>query len=142
MTKLAYWDAIEGRPKIAVDWTTPDGSLTQDVEFVVDSGAERSTVREYLDAQKKVPLAAKRGLQFRGLVNVKTAGAPAIAVEVEGGLLEFEVLDAAGFIVRERFSGPVLILSGNLIANDAMASCGLVFSVDHRTQPPGVKLQK
>lgn len=132
MSGQPFWDANDGRPKIRTDWTTPDGTRTADVEFTLDSGADRSTIT--------ISLTEKRGLTFQGLVNVGTAGAPAVAVEVDGGILEFEAEDQSGQPRTLAYRGPLIILSGNLIGNDVLQYCKALFLIDHRQSPPDVKL--
>ena len=115
----------DNRAWIKVAWTTPQ--TTQVLEFLLDSGANRSAVQ----------LPNALGLTLRSIVRAGTASAASQQMMLMGGgTMEFDVTDSqTGTATTVRYTGDVLVTSVDVVGTEVLAALRLQFWMNYSATP-------
>lgn len=126
------WIAADGRPRIRVDWHTPSRQ-PQSLEFLIDSGATRSCV--------DLASVQQAGLTFVGGMNLIGSTGSATSYLLDGGEMEFEVVDSSGASTMLRHGGSVLLAGQRIVGVDVITEHNLRFIFDYGRSPVEARLE-
>jgi hypothetical protein len=122
----------DNRPRTQVDWTASAGSPPKRIEFIIDTGATRSSI----------VLSDAVGMRLVGTIGVQGVSAGLTqSLIFGGGQIEFDIEDrTTGASVALKHTGDVLVTSHHLIGQEVFSTHSLGLNMDYSTAPPSIRL--
>ncbi|MBT1093549.1 hypothetical protein [Streptomyces sp. Tu102] len=118
--------------RLQVGWEVPAGGSSQELDFLIDTGAARSCI----------DLDNASGMNLVAIVGVHGISAiPRQVLLLSGGQMVFPVEDSSTRATQTiKHSGAVLLASQRLIGHDVLSTQSLRLNMDFAASPPSVRL--